>query len=972
MNQTHFTLVLVLGVAVLYACTDEAKSLPQPDLSPQVDAEPGSLSGSGDGFMGDGEPPSDADVPPPANDAAPVPQRDAAAPADAAPIPQPDATAPAPDAGQTVDAAPVEDAAPAPEPDAAPCVRDCDDDGFDVDDGDCDDSNPLVYTGAEELCDGLDNNCDDVIDQIPEQCYEGPEGTLGVGACLPGRRVCVDGDFGACEDQTLPTPERCGNAEDDDCDGQADEGCDEDGDGFTVLGGDCDDGERDINPDAEEICDGEDNDCDEETDEVSEACYDGPAGTLDVGQCQGGVRTCQNAGACTGQIQPQVEACDNELDEDCDGEIDEGCEAEACPDLNLDSPVTVTGSCLTAGSSGQALVTVVLTDSEGNAVVDADVQIGAQPAPGDAWGPLQRSGRTYGRVLTAPAAAGELTITVTVGCADGGRVALRQTPVVRVVPELADGDDLSTGGCDGLDGNLRVRVIDGETGLPLDGAWMMAGDRSRATLLQNVERAFASQAGQGTNVTRTDADGIARLTDFGDVLEGPMLVTAGADGYENVTLVGLNASSANIPLFPSQPPEPPLATLRGDLIQFDDLGRDGEADMGLVTPSFDLPFLSTLVLPRLMSRFDCWDPVRRGLAGNLVPEVAVPGNLHVPQQGERLFGFPVTVEQHAFAIDSVPHGRDNYVALAGKVPVDDIVGLLGGGADDVSALVSLLTPRELGVLRNHAVDGDQENLEIPLTSALAENARCEVQNPPENTGLFCVSAGDWSGGNGNGRLFPMGLATMRPDDVDAGRNGAIRLDVTTVPAEGLFAEIGYLGVAVALYLDPDRAPNGKASAVSAVMDRTNLGPRGGQMRQSGFFDTTPLVRADFDFAWDQVGREDSPPVNACRIDVVRTIRQAYDPGRCSEDRLSSYERPVWRAYVAGDPGELTLPRVPAAWPNGNRAGFVDPNQTPERDLLSMRITCYGLGLADAFDFNAANFRSLVEDVTHISSNTVSF
>jgi len=356
----------------------------------------------------------------------------------------------------------------------------------------------------------------------------------------------------------------------------------------------------------------------------------------------------------------------------------------------------------------------------------------------------------------------------------------------------------------------------------------------------------------------------------------------------------------------------------------------------------------------------------------LVPEVAVPGNLYVPQQAERLFGFPVTVDGHNFAIDSVPRGRDSYVALAGKVPVDDIVGLLGAGANDVSALVSLLSPGEIGVLRNHEANGNQDNLEIPLTSGLADNARCEVSDPPANTGLFCVSAGDWSGGNGSGRLFPMGLATMRPEDVDDARGDEIRLDVTTVPAEGLFADIGYLGVAVALYLDPDRAPNGSAGAVSAVLDRESLGPRGGQMSQSGFYNTTPLVRADFDFAWDQVAAPNSPPVNACRIDVVRTVRQVYNPGRCGDDRLASSERPVWRAYVAGDPGELTLPRVPAEWPNGNRAGFVDPGATPERDLLSMRITCYGLGLADGFDFDAANFNSLIQDVTHISSNTVSF
>ncbi len=57
---------------------------------------------------------------------------------------------------------------------------------------------------------------------------------------------------------------------------------------------------------------------------ATEPCYDGPAGTLGVAACKGGVRTCAPSaawGACEGEIVPTPEAC-NGQDDDCDGQID--------------------------------------------------------------------------------------------------------------------------------------------------------------------------------------------------------------------------------------------------------------------------------------------------------------------------------------------------------------------------------------------------------------------------------------------------------------------------------------------------------------------------------------------------------------------------------------------------------------------------------------------------------------------------
>ena len=98
------------------------------------------------------------------------------------------------------------------------CPRvDLDGDGFDPEPGcgpvDCDDANATVFPGGEEVCDGLDNDCngapDDAIAEI----------TCGVGACAR-KAACVNGIMPACE-PGQPTQEVC-DQQDNNCDGVVD------------------------------------------------------------------------------------------------------------------------------------------------------------------------------------------------------------------------------------------------------------------------------------------------------------------------------------------------------------------------------------------------------------------------------------------------------------------------------------------------------------------------------------------------------------------------------------------------------------------------------------------------------------------------------------------------------------------------------------------------------------------------------
>ncbi|HWZ72694.1 MAG TPA: hypothetical protein VN326_14640 [Casimicrobiaceae bacterium] len=66
------------------------------------------------------------------------------------------------------------------------------------------------------------------------------------------------------------------------------------------------------------------------------SCYTGPVGTLGVGRCRAGTRTCGSSatwGVCAGVVLPQPEIA-NGIDDDCDGVIDNGVFVNACEPTN--------------------------------------------------------------------------------------------------------------------------------------------------------------------------------------------------------------------------------------------------------------------------------------------------------------------------------------------------------------------------------------------------------------------------------------------------------------------------------------------------------------------------------------------------------------------------------------------------------------------------------------------------------------
>ncbi len=207
---------------------------------------------------------------------------------------------------------------------------------------DCDDTDPRVFPGAAEACNGVDDDCNNLIDEDVQEEWFADNDADGFGDALspilgcdaPDGAVADGTDCDDGRDSVFPgAPETC-NEVDDDCDGSVDEGMNQtfyqdlDGDGwgdvtafteacsrpvgYADVPGDCDDLDASVHPDAPEpdCADPKDYNCDGS---VAYADADGD-----------GWAACTECNDADPAVHPgALEVC-NGVDDDCNGATDDG------------------------------------------------------------------------------------------------------------------------------------------------------------------------------------------------------------------------------------------------------------------------------------------------------------------------------------------------------------------------------------------------------------------------------------------------------------------------------------------------------------------------------------------------------------------------------------------------------------------------------------------------------------------------
>ena len=190
------------------------------------------------------------------------------------------------------------------------CVDTDDDNDADPDVTDCNPFDPTIFTGAPEVCNGLDDDCNGLVDELWDTVG------CGLGECFHVVQECENGLVTQCDPFDGQEAETC-DGKDNDCNGKTDEGFpdnDLDGEADCTDPDDDNDGIGDFDDNCQFVPNPlqENNDLDE----MGDICDPDDDNDLDPDETD-----CEPFDPAVNNNATEV--CD-EIDNNCNGEIDEG------------------------------------------------------------------------------------------------------------------------------------------------------------------------------------------------------------------------------------------------------------------------------------------------------------------------------------------------------------------------------------------------------------------------------------------------------------------------------------------------------------------------------------------------------------------------------------------------------------------------------------------------------------------------
>ena len=198
---------------------------------------------------------------------------------------------------------------------------------------------------------------------------------------------------------------------------------------------------------------------------------------------------------------------------------------------------------------------------------------------------------------------------------------------------------------------LQVRVFDASTGLPIEAASVLVGEKPGAPFADNV--------------STTDTSGVVEFRASALVANPRLSVSAFKPGFQALTAFAVESRDLDLHLMPA-PRMEAMSFQRGKFTGWPTgLGRS-RLEMGLFLPAFRASTMMNFDLGKIVSTYK--EEMR------VFGQVSrIPGNFVLPPQDKTYMFLPVHIEKPEYAMPLEQFSQSHFVSVLGDAPLGDVV-----------------------------------------------------------------------------------------------------------------------------------------------------------------------------------------------------------------------------------------------------------------------------------------------------------